>query len=186
MPWWRNKNRERDLERELRSDLDLEAAEQRESGLSPKEAKYAAMRALGNRALVKEDVRGSWGWTSAESWMQDIRFSARTLRKSPGFTLFAVLTLALGLGANAAIFSVVDAVLLRPLPFRNAERLVEIWEDASHMGFPQAPLAPANFLDWKRRNHIFEDMAALRGDLYALTRSGTPEQLEGSPVSADL
>ena len=144
------------------------------------------MRALGNTALLKEDVRGTWGWTSAESWMQDIRFSARTLRKSPGFALFAVLTLALGLGANAAIFGVVDAVLLRPLPFRNADRLVEIWEDASHLGFPQAPLAPANFQDWKRRNHIFEDMAALRGDLYALTGSGTPEQIEGSPVTANL
>ena len=186
MRWRRRRDREQDLERELRSDLELEAAEQRESGLSPEQATYAAMRAFGNTALVKEEVRGIWGWTSVEGLMQDIRFSARTLRKSPGFVLFAALALALGLGANAAIFSVVDAVLLRPLPFRNADRLVEVWEDASHLGFPQAPLAPANFLDWKRRNHIFEDMAALRGDLYALTGNGTPEQIEGSPVTANL
>ena len=103
-------------------------------------------------------------------------FLLRTLRKSPGFTVFAVLALALGLGANAAIFSVVDAVLLRSLPFRNADRLVELWEDASHFGFPLAPLAPANSVDWKQRNHVFEDMAALKGDLYALTGAGTPEQ----------
>jgi hypothetical protein len=107
-------------------------------------------------------------------------------RRSPGFVLFAVLALALGLGANAATFSVVNAVLLRPLPFGNADRLVEVWEDASHMGFPLAPLAPANFADWRRRNHVFEDMAALKGDLYALTGIGTPEQVEGSPIISTL
>src|SRR5262249_46968160 len=106
--------------------------------------------------------------------------------KSPGFVLFAVMALALGLGANAAIFSVVDAVLLRPLPFHNSDRLVEVWEEASHMGVPLAPLAPANLADWKRRNHVFEDMAALKSDLYALTGSGTPEQVEGSPVTANM
>lgn len=186
MRWWRRQERERDLEREFRSDLELEAEDQREQGLSPKEALYAARRAFGNTTLVKQEVREMWGWASIERLLQDIRFSLRMLRKGPGFVLFAVLALALGLGANAAIFSVVDAVLLRPLPFRNADRLVEIWEDASHMGFPLAPLAPANFSDWKRRNHVFEDMAALKGDLYALTGNGAPEQLEGSPVTANL
>ena len=127
-----------------------------------------------------------WGWASVERLLQDFRFSLRTLRKSPGFVLFAVLALALGLGANAAIFSVVDAVLLRPLPFRDADRLVEVWEDASHMGFPRAVVAPANFMDWKRRNHVFEDMAALRGDLRDLTGNGSPEQVEGSQVMANL
>lgn len=126
------------------------------------------------------------GWPATERLVQDVRFSLRTLRKSPGFVLFAVLALALGLGANAAIFSVVDAVLLRPLPFRNAGRLVQVWEDASHMGFPLNTPAPANFADWKRRNHVFEDMAALKGDLYALPGAGRPEQVEGSPVTANL
>lgn len=186
MRWWRRKDREEDLERELRSDLELEAEEQQEQGLSPEQARYAAKRAFGNTTFVKEQVREMWGWASMEQLAQDIRFSLRTLRKSPGFVLFAVLALALGLGANAAIFSVVDAVLLRPLPFRSADRLVELWEDASHVGFPLAPLAPANFVDWKQRNHAFEDMAALKGDLYALTGNGTPEQLEGSPVTANL
>src|SRR5690349_34142 len=182
----RSKQREQELTRELSTHLDAEAAEQRERGVSPEEARYAAQRAFGNTALVKEELREMWNWGFMERFLQDVRFSLRMLRKSPGFAVFAVLALALGLGANAAIFSVVDAVLLRSLPFRSSDRLVEIWEDASRFGFPRAPLAPANFVDWKRRNHVFADMAALKGDLYALTRVGTPEQVEGSPVTANL
>ena len=139
MKWWRRDDREEDLERELRSHLDAEMSDQQEQGLSAEEARSAARRAFGNPALVREEVREMWSWGSIERLLQDIRFSFRTLRKSPGFTVFAVLALALGLGANAAIFSVVDAVLLRSLPFRNADRLVEVWEDASHFGFPLAP-----------------------------------------------
>jgi len=184
--WLSRKRREQDLEREICSDLELETEEQRENGLSPEDSRYAALRAFGNVTWAKEEVREMWSWALIEQLAQDIRLSFRMLRKSPGFFLFAVAALALGLGANAAIFSVVDAVLLRPLPFRQADRLVEVWEDASHMGFPQATPAPANFADWKRRNHVFTDMAALKGDLYALTGAGTPEQLEGSPVTANL
>ncbi|HEY3455164.1 MAG TPA: ABC transporter permease [Bryobacteraceae bacterium] len=186
MRWRRRKQREQDLVRELSAHLEAEAAEQRERGIAPEEARYAAQRAFGNTAFVKEELREMWNWGFMERFLQDIRFSLRMLRKSPGFAVFAVLALALGLGANAAIFSVVDAVLLRSLPFRHSDRLVEVWEDASRFGFPRAPLAPANFVDWKRRNHVFEDMAALKGDLYALTGAGTPEQVEGSPVTANL
>jgi putative ABC transport system permease protein len=185
MPWLL-RNRERDLDRELRSHLELEAEEKAEDGLSAQDARYAARRAFGNTTLAKEATREAWGWAACERLLQDVRFSLRLLRKSPGFVLFAVLALALGLGANAAIFSVVNAVLLRPLPFRNADRLVEVWEDGSRVGFPMDTPAPANYTDWKRRNHVFEDMAALKGDLYALTGQGTPEQVEGSPVTANL
>ncbi|HVN05993.1 MAG TPA: ABC transporter permease [Bryobacteraceae bacterium] len=178
--------RQDDLERELRTDLELEAAEQRAAGLSDAEAHHAARRAFGNITRVTEDVREISRWRPIEQVAQDLRYAVRTLRKSPGFALFAVLALALGLGANAAIFSVVDAVLLRPLPFRDAGRLVEVWEDDSHMGFPLDTPAPANFADWKHRNHVFTDMAALKGDLYALTGDGPPEQVEGSPVTANL
>src|SRR5579862_4578043 len=186
MKWWRRRQRDQDLERELRADLELEAAEQRENGVPAAEARAAARRALGNTTLVKEEMRAAWGWQSVERLQQDLRYSWRTLRKSPGFVLFAALALALGLGANTAIFSVVDAVLLRPLPFRGAARLVEVWEDGTRSGFPRNTPAPANYADWKRRNHVFEDMAALDGDLYALTGEGTPEQVEGSPVTANL
>ena len=185
MHWFRRKQREQDLERELRSHLDLEAEERAEDGLSPEEARHAARRAFGSATLVKEAAREAWGWTSFERLFQDVRFSLRLLGRSPGFVVFAVLALALGLGANAAIFSVINAVLLQPLPFRDAGRLVEVWED-SRTRFQLDTPAPANYADWKRRNHVFEDMAALKGDLYALTGQGRPEQIEGSPVTANL
>src|SRR5260370_26138510 len=117
MKWWRRKEREDDLERELRSDLNLEAEEQQANGLSLEEARYAARRALGNTTLVKEEVREMWGWSWTGNFLQDLRFALRGFRKNPAFMLLTIAVLALGTGANTAIFSVFDAVLLRPLPF---------------------------------------------------------------------
>jgi predicted permease len=116
----------------------------------------------------------------------DFRFALRTLRKSPGFTATAVLALAAGIGANVAIFSMVDALLLRPLQMTDSARVVEVWEDSSWMGFPQDTPAPANMLDWKRRNHVFTDMAAIRGDLRAITGDGQPQQVEVTLITANL
>jgi len=116
----------------------------------------------------------------------DVRYAARSLRKAPVFAVTAVVALALGIGANVAVFSLVDALLLRPLPLAHPDRLVQVWEDSSFMGFPRDTPAPANFVDWKQRNHVFTDMGALRGQIFAITGDGQPQQVEGNPITANL
>ncbi len=118
---------------------------------------------------------------------QDIRYAVRMLAKNPGFTGFVVAILALGIAANAAIFSIADAVLIRPLPYRYANRLVMVWEDASSYGFVRDTPAPGNFADWKSRNSVFEDMAAVSfGGSFNLTGEGNPEEIPGRNVTANL
>jgi hypothetical protein len=117
----------------------------------------------------------------------DVRYGIRVLAKSPGFTFFAIAVLALGIAANTAIFSIADAILVRPLPYRDAARLVMVWEDASSYGFPKDTPAPGNFADWKARNQVFEDMAAVSSnESFNLTGSGNPEELLGRNVTANL
>jgi putative ABC transport system permease protein len=120
-----------------------------------------------------------------ETLLKDTRYGVRSLLKRPGFTAIAVITLALGIGANAAIFSVVDAVLLRALPFPNPDRLVMLWEDASFAGFPRNTPAPANFADWKAHNHVFEETAAFDERSFNLTGEGEPEKIEAYGVTAN-
>ena len=117
---------------------------------------------------------------------QDVRYGLRMLAKNPAFTAIAVVALALGIGANSAIFSVVDAVLLRPLPFKNPNQLVMLWENAAHLGFPRDTPSPANFLDWQKQATSFTGMAAMIERSFNLTGVGEPERLEGRRVSANL
>lgn len=136
MRWRRRKEREQDLERELRAHLESEAEEQIDAGSSREDAYYAAQRAFGNATLVKEEIREMWRWTSVELCLRDIRYALRQMRKAPLFTLVLVVSLALGVGANSAIFSLVDAALLKPLPVPSPQalRLIE-W---TNHGFPDA------------------------------------------------
>lgn len=116
----------------------------------------------------------------------DLRYGLRLLRQSPSFAAIAILALALGIGANTAIFSTLDAVVLRPLPYQDPDRVVMVFEDCSQIGFPNNTPAPANFFDWKAQNHVFTDMAATRGRGMSVTEDGTPEQLKGLAVTANF
>ena len=125
----RRSEQDDDLEKELRAHLDLEAEELHDSGLAPTDARYAAQRALGNRTIIKEDVRALSPWTWLETFLQDVRYGLRQLRKTPGFTIVATLTLALGIGANTAIFTLVHAILLKSLPVSHPEQLYNLGDD---------------------------------------------------------
>src|SRR5947199_7984256 len=115
---------------------------------------------------------------------QDMKYGLRMLAKNPAFTAIAVLALALGIGANSAIFSVVNAILLRPLPYRNPDQLVVIWENATHLGFPKNTPSPANFLDWQKQGTSFAGMAAFAERTFNLTGDGEPERPDGRRVPA--
>jgi putative ABC transport system permease protein len=121
-----------------------------------------------------------------EAILHDLRYGCRSLIRNPGFAAVTVLTLAFGIGANTAIFSMIDAVFLRPLPYRDPERLMMVWEDASFAGFPRNTPAPANYADWKAQNQVFEDMAALSWRDFSLTGDGEPEKVPSQAVNANF
>src|SRR6059058_2457218 len=121
----------------------------------------------------------------ADLW-QDLRYALRTLAKNPAFTSIAIVAIALGIGANTVIFSAVNAVLLRPLPFKNPAQLVMVWENATHLGFPKNTPSPPNFVDWQKQNTVFTGMAAMSERSFNLTGVGEPERLDGRRVSANL
>ncbi len=121
-----------------------------------------------------------------ENLFQDLRYALRMLFKNPGFTAVAVLTLALGIGANTAIFSVVNTVLLQPLPYKDPDRLVMVWEDSTKAGFPRDTPAAANYINWRDQNQVFEGMAAIADTSLNLTGVGEPERIDGRRVSANL
>jgi predicted permease len=121
-----------------------------------------------------------------DALLADVRYGLRLIRKSPVFAMVTIVTLALGIGANTAIYSAVDAVVVRPLPYHDPDRLVMVWEDASYVSFPRNTPAPANYFSWKELNRVFTDMAATRGTTASLTGGGTPEQLLGRRVTPNF
>ncbi|HEX8489936.1 MAG TPA: ABC transporter permease, partial [Chthoniobacterales bacterium] len=146
-----------------------------------------ALKRLERRVQQNPVVMGSeWKTHMVGELWQDLRSGLRMLMRSPGFTIVAVLALALGIGANTAIFSVVNTVLLRPLPYKDPDALVTVWEDATHMGFPFNTPSPANFIDWREQNTVFAGMAAMAQQSFNLTGAGEPERFDGRKVSANL
>jgi predicted permease len=189
MKWWQLKKRDADLERELRSDLELEEEEQRENGLSPEEARYAARRAFGNAALIKEQTHEVWGVASIERLWQDVRFAFRHLHRSPGFTLTAVLILALGIGASTAVFSILESVLLRPYAFQDPGGIV-IWREVIQEAVKQYPSVPDNyrhFLYLSSHAKTIQDAALVQNASFAITAGGDHPRIEkGLSVSPNF
>jgi len=192
--------RENAIVEELSQHLEQEYARVLSHGASEEEARLTTLEELQNPDLLGPELKrvespvaqspvvlgGGRATTMIGDLGQDLRYGLRMLLRSPAFTSIAVLALALGIGANTAIFSVVNAVLLQPLPFRNPDQLVIIWENATHLGFPKNTPSPANFLDWQRQSTVFSGMAAMAPKNFNLTGSGEPERLDGRRVSANL
>jgi putative ABC transport system permease protein len=178
---------EDDLQAELQFHLEREIEENIIRGMTPEEARYAAIRSFGGVERVREESRDVRGIRLLEELWQDLRFGLRMLMKQPGFTFIAILTLALGIGANTAIFSVVNAVLLRPLPFQEPERVVMVWnKGAAAAGGDHTPLAVADLFDWRAQSHAFDGIAAFRYDSFTLTGVETPESVPGASVTANF
>jgi predicted permease len=191
--WSRRQAREADLERELRDHVDLEAEEQQEARGSAEEAAYAAQRALGNTTQIKEDVRMAWGFQWFETLIHDLRYGLRQLRRSPGFTTVAVLTLALGIGANSAIFSFIDVVILRMLPVRHPQALVLFGpgdQSGNSDNFPDSEMhlfSYSIYREMRQNNRVFSGVAAFgssEGGLHGTVgASGNLEPMEVELVS---
>jgi len=175
-----------DLEEEMRLHVERRAQQQTDAGIAADEAQYAAQRRFGNTLLLKETSRDVWGWASLERLLQDLRYGFRILRKSPVFTFTAVLTLSLGIGANTARFSVVEGVLLRPLPYVHPERLVRVWQNEPKMGAGRLGTAPPEFISYRDRTRAFANLAGYQWENYDLTSDREPEHIRACKATASL
>ena len=170
----RNKEAAR-LDDELQFHIDQQIAENIAAGMSAEDARHAAMRAFGNPAALREQSRETWSWNWLDRLWRDIRYSARTLRRTPGFAVLAILVMALGIGANVALLTVIRSVLLKPLPFKDADRLVRLFEADAKGRFQDNIVAGGTFATWKKQSRSFDDMAIAKHANYNL--SGTSGQL---------
>ncbi len=184
--WWRGRRRDDDLDQEIEAHLRMAAGDRMGRGELPGQARHSALREFGNATLVKEMAREVWSWSSLERLQQDFQFGIRTLAKSPGFTAVVVLTLALGIGANTAIFSVVNAVLFQPLPYPQPSRLVMLWEKSSKESAELNFVAPADFRDWKTQSRAFDRLAAFIHTTFTITGGDRPERVAGEVISPEL
>jgi len=180
---WKRERRDVELDEELRYHLDRRVTDSVSAGMTPREAREAAQKSFGNFTLQKERTRDMdiLGWL--ESFAQDLRYGFRSLAKNPGFAVVAILTLALGIGANTAIFSVVNGVLLKPLPFDHPEQIVWFWDLQPKLA--NAPLSAPEFVAFRDQNCTFSQVAALRPLNFTLTGRGPAEQLRGAIVTPE-
>src|SRR5262245_31113620 len=173
----RKSEMERELNEELRNHIERQTEQNIRLGMNPEEARCAALKSFGGVEQAKERSRDVRGVRWMEDLWQDLRYSARLLLKNPGFTLVAVITLTLGIGANTAIFSLVEALLLRPLPYAEPDRLVLLSENGRNQ------ITYPNFSDWRERAQSFEGMASIRKQTLNLTGVDKPVSLRGRTVN---
>ena len=184
---WRSPRQvDQDFDQELETHLDLLMEESVRRGMSPEEAKRAARIRLGGHTQLKETNRELHGLPAIETLLQDTRYAFRMLRKNPGFTAVAVLTLALGIGANTAIFSVVYAVLLKPLPYTNPEQLFTAFQANTQQGIAETGCSYLNFEEWSAQNHVFSEMAGNVAHQLTLTGHAEPTVVNTSVVTPEF
>jgi putative ABC transport system permease protein len=181
---FRAKSMDTGLDEELKFHLDRQLEKSIQSGLSPEEAHRRVRLDFGGATQVTEECRDARGTRALEALRQDIRYGFRTLRKNPGFTCVALITLALAIGANTAIFSVVYGALLRPLPYADPDRLIVLNETHPRIG--TISVSYLNFLDWRAQNHVFSGMAVLAGVGHNLSGIAQPETISGQAVSSNF
>ena len=174
-----------DFDEELSSHLEMLTEENLRRGMSPEKAARAARIRLGGVTQLRETNRDLRGLPMVEAFLQDCRYAIRVLRKKPAFAAIAVLTLALGIGANTAVFSVASAFLRKPVSFPNTDRLAVMLELAPQQTFGWSPVSPANYLDWKQQSHSFEELAAWRWLNWNVTGDGRPANLTGVLVTTN-
>ena len=178
------------LNQELRDHLERQIAENIALGMSADEARFAAMRIFGNPALLREQARASWSWNGLETLLRDLRYGLRTLRRAPAFTAIAIVVMALGIGANDAMFTIVRSVLLKPLPFADPDRLVKAWE-RDLAGLPDSQfnvVSGGMYAAWKKENRTFQDLAIGGNSENNLTGTGgqLPEKVNGCSCSWNM
>jgi len=178
------RKREKELDEEVRSHLEMAARERVERGTTEKEAEHAARREFGNLGLVKEVTQDMRGWRWVEDLVEDVRYGLRLLRKSPGFTAIVVLTLALGIGANTAIFSVVYGVLLRPLDYPKPEQVVRVWGTNAAGG--EMNFSDPNFQDIAAQSHDFQGLAQYSSQIASVAGGAQPIRVLGTAASRDF
>jgi predicted permease len=176
------------LNAELQFHVEQQTAEFEAAGLSPEEARQKALRSFGNPTVLRDQTRETWSWYWLEKFWRDVRYGTRTLLRSPGFSLMAVLVMALGIGATTALFTIVQNVLLKPLPFRDPGKLVMVYEHFSESKNPRNEVSPADFLEWRQQTHCFEDMAAWRWKGFNMTSAEgqLPEAVQAAGSSWNL
>ena len=175
-----------DLDQDIRDHIERETQDNIARGMAPKEARFAAVRKFGNVTRVREETRNVWSFVWFEQLLQDVRYGLRSLSKTPGFAAVAIITMALGIGANTAIFSVVYAALLKPLPYPNPGQLVNVFEEKAQEGATQDGASYPNYEEWREQNDAFSELAVIAQHELTLTGYGEPSVVTAGVVTPEM